>query len=165
VTAVRPWILLCSSSGDELAAPKGRPAFWHRHRHPGLAPAPASGAGTGTGIRGWHRHRHPGLAPAPASGAGTGSRSESAACLVVPYPRPESRPLRLRLAPLGGGACGASLDTERGQGRWGGMLQIQTLVIQFTSSLQPQLVAVESRDTKFADQLRRSLLCRWLESR
>jgi len=38
------------------------------------------------------------------------------------------------------------------------MLQIQTLVIQFTSSLQPQLVAVESRDTKFADQLRRSLL-------
>ena len=38
------------------------------------------------------------------------------------------------------------------------MLQIQTLVIQFTSSLQPQLAAVEARDAKFADQLRRSLL-------
>jgi four helix bundle protein len=40
----------------------------------------------------------------------------------------------------------------------GGMLQIQTLVIQFTSFLQPQLAAVEARDAKFADQLRRSLL-------
>ncbi len=38
------------------------------------------------------------------------------------------------------------------------MLQIQTLVIRFTSSLQPQLAAVEARDAKFADQLRRSLL-------
>jgi len=39
-----------------------------------------------------------------------------------------------------------------------GMLQIQILVIRFTSSLQPQLTAVETRDAKFADQLRRSLL-------
>ncbi len=38
------------------------------------------------------------------------------------------------------------------------MLQIQSLVIQFTTSLQPQLAAVEARDAKFADQLRRSLL-------
>ena len=38
------------------------------------------------------------------------------------------------------------------------MLQIQALVIRFTSSLQPQIAAVESRDAKFADQLRRSLL-------
>jgi four helix bundle protein len=38
------------------------------------------------------------------------------------------------------------------------MLQIQTLVIQFASSLQPQLAAIEARDAKFADQLRRSLL-------
>jgi len=38
------------------------------------------------------------------------------------------------------------------------MLQIQTLVIRFTSSLQPQLAAIEARDAKFADQLRRSLL-------
>ena len=38
------------------------------------------------------------------------------------------------------------------------MLQIQTLVIQFASSLQLQLAAVEARDAKFADQLRRSLL-------
>lgn len=38
------------------------------------------------------------------------------------------------------------------------MLQIQSLVIQFTSSLQLQLAAVEARDAKFADQLRRSLL-------
>jgi four helix bundle protein len=38
------------------------------------------------------------------------------------------------------------------------MLQIQTLVIRFTTSLQPQLRAVEARDPKFADQLRRSLL-------
>ena len=38
------------------------------------------------------------------------------------------------------------------------MLQIQTLVIQFTISLQPQLAVIEGRDPKFADQLRRSLL-------
>ncbi len=38
------------------------------------------------------------------------------------------------------------------------MLQIQSLVIRFTTSLQSQLAAVEARDAKFADQLRRSLL-------
>ena len=38
------------------------------------------------------------------------------------------------------------------------MLQIQTFVIQFTKSLQPQLAAVEARDAKFAEQLRRALL-------
>lgn len=38
------------------------------------------------------------------------------------------------------------------------MLQVQSLVIHFTTSLQPQLAAVEARDAKFADQLRRSLL-------
>jgi len=38
------------------------------------------------------------------------------------------------------------------------MLQIQTLVVQFTTSLQTQLGAVEVRDAKFADQLRRALL-------
>lgn len=38
------------------------------------------------------------------------------------------------------------------------MLQSQTLVIRFTKSLQPQLAAVEGRDAKLADQLRRSLL-------
>lgn len=38
------------------------------------------------------------------------------------------------------------------------MLQSQTLVIRFTTSLQAQLAAVETRDAKLADQLRRSLL-------
>src|SRR5690606_36212428 len=38
------------------------------------------------------------------------------------------------------------------------MLQIQKLVIQFTKSLQPVLRAVEARDAKLADQLRRSVL-------
>ncbi len=38
------------------------------------------------------------------------------------------------------------------------MLQIQSLVIHFTASLQPQLAAIEARDPRFADQLRRSLL-------
>src|SRR5690606_22020108 len=39
-----------------------------------------------------------------------------------------------------------------------GMPQIQKLVIQFTKSLQPLLRAVEARDAKLADQLRRSVL-------
>ena len=38
------------------------------------------------------------------------------------------------------------------------MLQIQSLVIEFTTSLQPHLRAVESHNARFADQLRRSLL-------
>ena len=38
------------------------------------------------------------------------------------------------------------------------MLQIQHLVIRFTQSLQTQLKAVEARDAKFADQLRRALI-------
>ncbi|HLV21211.1 MAG TPA: four helix bundle protein [Polyangiaceae bacterium] len=38
------------------------------------------------------------------------------------------------------------------------MLQIQKLVIQFAKSLQPLLRAVEARDAKLADQLRRSVL-------
>ncbi len=37
------------------------------------------------------------------------------------------------LAPLRGGACGASLDTPRGRGGGGGMLQIQAFVIRFTT--------------------------------
>ena len=40
----------------------------------------------------------------------------------------------------------------------GGMLQIQTFVIQFTRSLQPQLAAIEAKDAKFAEQLRRALI-------
>ena len=39
-----------------------------------------------------------------------------------------------------------------------GMLQIQTFVIRFTKSLQPQLVAIEARDAKLAEQLRRALI-------
>ena len=38
------------------------------------------------------------------------------------------------------------------------MLQIQKLVIHFTKSLQPLLRAVEARDAKLAEQLRRSVL-------
>lgn len=38
------------------------------------------------------------------------------------------------------------------------MLRIQTLVIHFTTTLQPQLRAIESRDSKLAEQLRRALL-------
>src|SRR5690606_11056380 len=38
------------------------------------------------------------------------------------------------------------------------MLQIQKLVIHVTKSLQPVLRAVEARDAKLADQLRRSVL-------
>ena len=38
------------------------------------------------------------------------------------------------------------------------MLQLQKLVIQFAKSLQPVLRAVEARDAKLADQLRRSVL-------
>ena len=38
------------------------------------------------------------------------------------------------------------------------MLQSQTLLIRFTRSLQPELAAVEARDAKLADQLRRALL-------
>jgi len=38
------------------------------------------------------------------------------------------------------------------------MLHIQTLIIQFTSSLQPRLRSIQAHDAKLADQLRRSLL-------
>jgi four helix bundle protein len=38
------------------------------------------------------------------------------------------------------------------------MLQIQTFVIRFTKSLQPQLVAIDARDSKLAEQLRRALI-------
>ena len=38
------------------------------------------------------------------------------------------------------------------------MLQIQTFVIRFTPSLQPQLAAIEVRDAKLAEQLRRALV-------
>ena len=38
------------------------------------------------------------------------------------------------------------------------MLQIQTTVIEFTQSLQPQLAAIEARDVKLAEQLRRALV-------
>ena len=38
------------------------------------------------------------------------------------------------------------------------MLQLQKLVIHFAKSLQPVLRAVEARDAKLADQLRRSVL-------
>ena len=38
------------------------------------------------------------------------------------------------------------------------MLQIQTFVIRFTKSLQPQLAAIEAKDAKFAEQLRRALV-------
>jgi len=61
------------------------------------------------------------------------------------------------LAPFGC-AFGAALTHREGAAAKEGMLQIQSLVIQFTTSLQPQLAAVEARDARFADQLRRSLL-------
>ena len=38
------------------------------------------------------------------------------------------------------------------------MLQIQTFVIRFIESLQPQLAAIEARDARFAEQLRRALI-------
>ena len=62
------------------------------------------------------------------------------------------------LAPFGC-ACGAALTHREGVAAGlGGMLQIQTFVIRFTQSLQPQLAAMEARDGKLAEQLRRALI-------
>ena len=38
------------------------------------------------------------------------------------------------------------------------MLHIQSFVIQFAQSLQPQLCAIKAQDPKLADQLRRALM-------
>ena len=62
-----------------------------------------------------------------------------------------------RFAPCGC-ACGAALTHREGVAAGVGMLQIRSFVIRFTKSPQPQLVAIDARDAKLAEQLRRALI-------